>query len=611
MKTLILGFDAFDPAVFERLSEQGRLPNLTRYAESGGYARFSVTDPPQTEVSWTSIATGLNPGGHGVFDFVHRDPATYTPYVSLLPTARTPFGTQFVSPHRARTIFEQAARQGFAATALWWPATFPARPELPVQTIPGLGTPDVRGRLGVGTLFSAGAAPDGEDRKTPVVRLERRGKDRYSGLLEGPGRKMRSRERRSALELHLDVLDDHSARLVVGKQSLELRRGEWSPILDLSFNLGRLLNVRSLTRAILTGIRPDVRLYLLPLQIHPLHSPWRYGTPRAFVRRVWKACGPFLTLGLPQDTTALEDGCITDGQFLDLCASIYAAREAVLLNRLERFHDGILASVFDSVDRVQHMFWRNRPDLVDEWYARLDGLVGRVERYLAEPGRERVRVIVVSDHGFADYRYKVHLNRWLIEQGYLVAANGGETSGLLDVDWSSSRAYAIGLNSLYVNLAGREGQGCVPAGDYERLIDALCSELQEWLGPDGRRVVLRAQRQDEAFVGPLSEYGPDVVVGFSPGYRASPETGLGRWKRDAIEPNHDHWNADHCIDSRAVPGVLFCNQGLAGFAHPSYRDLPPLAIGTAVDGSSPPVPPVLDEEDLETIEERLRSLGYL
>ena len=79
MRTLILGLDAFDPTVFERLSEQGKLPNLTKYVEAGGYARFAVTNPPQTEVSWTSMATGLNPGGHGIFDFVHRDPATYNP----------------------------------------------------------------------------------------------------------------------------------------------------------------------------------------------------------------------------------------------------------------------------------------------------------------------------------------------------------------------------------------------------------------------------------------------------------------------------------------------------------------------------------------------------
>jgi hypothetical protein len=121
MHTLILGFDAFHPGLFERLSGEGKLPHLTRYAEAGGYARFAVANPPQSEVSWTSIATGLNPGGHGIFDFVHRDPASYALIVSLLPTQRGLAGTQFVPPSRAQTIFDEAARLGYPATALWWP----------------------------------------------------------------------------------------------------------------------------------------------------------------------------------------------------------------------------------------------------------------------------------------------------------------------------------------------------------------------------------------------------------------------------------------------------------------------------------------------------------
>jgi len=107
MHTLILGFDSLDPVTFERLASQGKMPNLTKYAEAGKYARFEISDPPQTEVSWTSIATGLNPGGHGIFDFVHRDPETYTPFVSLLPTRRNIAGVQFVPPYKANTIFEE------------------------------------------------------------------------------------------------------------------------------------------------------------------------------------------------------------------------------------------------------------------------------------------------------------------------------------------------------------------------------------------------------------------------------------------------------------------------------------------------------------------------
>jgi predicted AlkP superfamily phosphohydrolase/phosphomutase len=611
VRVLILGFDAFDPSRFEQLSAQGKLPNLTRYAEAGGYARFGVTDPPQSEVSWTSIATGLNPGGHGIFDFVHRDAATHTLSVSLLPTKRGIGGTQFVPPFTATTLFDQAVREGYPATMLWWPATFPARPESPVRTLPGLGTPDIQGRLGLGTLLSTEDQADDETRKTPFEPLEQRRKGSYSGVLKGPVRKQRKGDRESTIELKLDLVGDGAARLTLGKQRVDLVEGKWSPILEVSFKMGPLMSVRAITRAILTQVDPEVRLYFLPLQLHPLHSPWRYASPRSLVKETWTECGPFLTLGWQQDTTGLEEGCMTDEQFLDLCDSILALRTRVLGQQLGHFREGVLASVFDSLDRIQHMFWRDRPDILEAWYVKLDTLLGDVEQYLNDQGGERTKIIILSDHGFADFDYKIHLNRWLIDRGYLVTKEGNGSGSLRDVDWSRSRAYAVGLNSLYVNREGREGKGCVPEGEYAAVVETLRAELQDWQGPDGRAVVRRALGQEDAFVGPLAEYGPDLVVGYSSGYRASSDTGLGKWEETAIEANRDHWGADHCMDAQVVPGVLFCNQGLREFPNPSYRDVPRLATGMEPDSSGAAPPAEYSEEDEEIIEERLRGLGYL
>lgn len=611
MQTLILGFDAFDPRRFERLSDEGQLPHLTRYVEAKGYARFQISNPAQTEVSWTSMATGLNPGGHGIFDFVHRNPKTYAPYVSLLPTKGGVLGSSFVPPHQARTIFEEAASRGYPATACWWPATFPARPALPVRTIPGLGTPDVHGRLGVGTLFSTDGTPDSNEWKTAVEGLESTGGDRYTGILAGPTREGLLGEEASALELELEVTDEASARLRIGGRTLELVLGRWSPIVELSFHLGFLVNVRAVTRVILSRIEPEVRLYVLPLQLHPLGSPWRYATPQGFVRRMWRAHGPFLTLGWPQDTTGLEDGCIDDEQFLALCRSIHDARERVLLAELDGFDEGLLACVFDSLDRVQHMYWADRPDVVDDWYRRLDGLVGRVEERLGGRDQEHTKLIVVSDHGFAPFDHKVHLNRWLVEQGYLATREEKGAGNLEQVDWSHGQAYAVGLNSVYVNLQGREGEGSVPGGEREALVRRLKEQLLELRGPDSGRVVQEAWCREEALVGPLVERGPDLLVGYAPGYRASAETGMGKWKESLIEPNGDHWAADHCVDPAVVPGVIFANCDLETFPQPSYVDFPALAIGMTPDSSAAARVPSFSDEEQEAVEERLRSLGYL
>ncbi|OGO14955.1 MAG: hypothetical protein A2Z14_05455 [Chloroflexi bacterium RBG_16_48_8] len=613
MKTIIVGFDAFDPKVYERLAEQGKLPNLGKYMEQGGYARFWVANPPQSEVSWTSIATGLNPGKHGLFDFVHRNPANYALHVSLLPTERKMLGVHFMPPHEAPTLFDYAVGQGYPATCLWWPATFPARLASPVRTLPGLGTPDILGRLGVGTFYSPDTTLLDEDYKSKIAHLEQDGKGRYKGSLNGPMQKKGSQTEQASLDFQLELLDENTGRLKIGRECITLAKGQWSPILQVSFKVKLGLSVHAITRAILNDHPSGLGLYFLPLQIHPLHSPWPYATPRHFVKESWEAFGPFLTLGWPQDTTGLEEGFILDDQFLALCDSILSSREQLFLHQVACFKEGVLAAVFDTLDRVQHMFWRDRPDVIEGWYEKLDVLLGRIQDQAGDELGQEPRILVVSDHGFADFETKVHLNRWLIDKGYLVLKSAKDQGKLEDVDWSRSRAYAIGLTSLYLNQAGREGQGIVQKSDRDALLDRLKSELLQWQGPDDRKVVHGVWCSEEMYNGPMTEFGPDLVVGFNTGYRASAQTGLGGWERNALEPNHDHWGADHCMDPALVPGVIFSNRNLKDLSDPSYRDIPELAIGAALDlkESYPSKAPKFSDEDQQVLEERLKDLGYL
>jgi len=611
LKTIILGFDAFDPGFCENLFQKGSLPNLARYLGFDGYRRFKVTDPPQSEVSWTSIATGLDPGGHGIFDFVHRDPGTYTPFVSLLPTKRTVGGIRYAPPTSASTIFDQAAKMGYPATSLFWPATFPARPDSTVKSLPGLGTPDIHGKLGVGIQFSSGNGVNDENRKTPLELLHSRKNNIFQGELIGPSQKKRGKEQTTLLPFEVEKIDEQHAQLRILHHAIDLKVGEWSPIFGFSFRMSTFVKLHVLTRVILTSFTPEISLYFLPLQIHPLHSPWHYGVPPKFVKNTWSEDGPFLTIGWPQDTTGLEDGCINDEQFLKLCEDIFDTRVQILLHQIENYQEGLIAAVFDSLDRIQHMFWRERPDIVESWYRKLDNLVGQVEQAIKKKGIEHVRILIVSDHGFVDFEQKVHLNRWLIEKGFLIADAEQGAGGLKNVDWQASQAYGLGLNSIYLNLAGREGEGIVYANQVDPLINRIKDELLTWHDNDGTKVVERVLLNKEAFSGPMGEYGPDLVVGYAPGFRASQQTGLGQWGGNSLEVNRAHWNADHCIDSESVPGVLFSNDGLADYTEPSYRDIPWLAIGKRIDGDSAAPPITSSEEDREVIEDRLRSLGYL
>jgi hypothetical protein len=361
---------------------------------------------------------------------------------------------------------------------------------------------------------------------------------------------------------------------------------------------------------ILTSLNGAVRLYSLPLQIHPLHALSHYASSQSFARNLWQKVGPYLTLGWPQDTTGLEDGCITDDQFLALCATIFERRKQIFFHLLDNFKEGVLASVFDDLDRVQHMFYHNRLDVVQAWYEKLDAFLGEVgERVNNWSGK--YNYLVMSDHGFTTYKHKIHLNRWLIENKFLFMKDGSVDGDLSNVDWSRTKAYAVGLNSLYLNVSGREGQGVVDANEIETLLTEIKTKLLSWKSPDGQSMIQRVRLKHEIYNGSYIRLGPDLVVGYAPGYRASSETGLGKIPQALVEPNHDHWGADHCVDADIVPGVLFANRDLRNFGGVSFRDIPFLTIGKHLDQSHIKPPSQIGGQGQKDLEERLKGLGYL
>ena len=90
----------------------------------------------------------------------------------------------------------------------------------------------------------------------------------------------------------------------------------------------------------------------------------------------------------------------------------------------------------------------------------MDEAIGRV----LETIDENTTVIVMSDHGFSPFYWGVNLNSWLLEKGYVTLKNPsrqGELPLFLNVDWSQTSAYAVGLQGLYVNLKGREINGII------------------------------------------------------------------------------------------------------------------------------------------------------
>lgn len=190
-------------------------------------------------------------------------------------------------------------------------------------------------------------------------------------------------------------------------------------------------------------------------------------------------------------------------------------------------------------------------------------------------------LLVMSDHGFDTFRRAVHINTWLRDNGYLELRDAGAMQGaplLQGIDWSRTRAYAIGFNGIYINEKGREGQGIVPPGaEKERLKAEIAGKLESLTDVDGAKVVHKAHLRQDVLWGPYEAEAPDLIVGFNVGYRSSWQTALGDVPRETIEDNLKKWSGSHLFDARLVDGVVFSNRPL-GKSDPKIWDIAPTVL---------------------------------
>jgi predicted AlkP superfamily phosphohydrolase/phosphomutase len=185
--------------------------------------------------------------------------------------------------------------------------------------------------------------------------------------------------------------------------------------------------------------------------------------------------------------------------------------------------------------------------------------------------------VVMSDHGFAPFRRGANLNTWLEQQGYLQLTDPSRRDSyewLEGIDWSRTRAFAIGLNSLYLNVRGRERSGIVPPEERAALAREIAAKLAGWQDPQSdAAVVTQPLVREDIYRGSHVEDAPDIIVGYGHGFRASWDTTTGKIPAELIVDNDAEWSGDHCMDARLVPGVLLANRPLqAGEA--DLRDLP-------------------------------------
>ncbi|MCA9109470.1 MAG: alkaline phosphatase family protein, partial [Planctomycetaceae bacterium] len=365
---------------------------------------------------------------------------------------------------------------------------------------------------------------------------------------------------------------------------------------------------------LLLSTEPEFSLYVTPINIDPEKPAMAIGYPKVYPIYLSKRQGPYATLGFAEDTWGLSEQVLEDEHFLQQCIDIDHERETMFFDSLEKVPEGLCVCVFDGTDRMQHMFWRYhdkehpaRPEQVspalenaiEDLYIRMDDLVGRT---MERCDSEETLLMVLSDHGFNTFRRCVDLNRWLEENGYLVVdVDRRNEQYLAGIDWSKTRAFALGLTGIFINLKDKFEQGIVESGEAaEALAAEIAERLRGLIDPEnGQTAIKRAYQASRAYRGPYKGNAPDVIVGYESGYRVSWETAVGKTGQQVFSDNHKAWSGDHCVDPSVVPGVLFCNRKIET-DHPRLLQIGP----TILKMFGVPVPEHMDGQPFEISSER-------
>jgi predicted AlkP superfamily phosphohydrolase/phosphomutase len=609
-KVIVIGLDGFEPKIVERLFAAGKLPNLARLRDLGGYSRVQTTHPAQTPVAWSTFATGTNPGCHGIFDFIRRDPKTYLPDLSLNRyEQKNSFSPpRAVNLRRGQPLWELLSSAGLPSTVVRCPCTYPPD-NVQGRILSGMGVPDLRGGLGTSTFYSSEQGVATQESEI-VLNVNSNGSGLIKTHIIGP----RNPKNRTDLHFDITIQRDPSAKKIVvlsegEPRVLEVREGEWSDWLKVKFKVGLLQSVKGMVRFHLVQTDPIFELYASPVNFDPATPMFPISSPPGYAKELSDSIGTFYTTGMVEDHTGLNNERLDEHSYLDQCNGVLRERERMMVHELDRLDEGFFFCLFDTPDRVQHMFWRfgeedhpaNRGKLhadldhvIEEHYQACDEVVGKALQY----ADDQTLFITLSDHGMNSFQRGVHLNTWLHSNGLLSLKNGAAPNGdslefFRDVDWERTRAYAVGLGGIYLNIKGREGRGILDLTEAEKLKISISNGLTDLRDPELGRVAIRSiVTREQVYSGPYVGEAPDLLVNFNEGYRVSWSTALGGVPHGHFEDNVKKWGGDHIIDPKLVPGILLMNKPFET-QDPSLLDLAPTILtalglprGSAMEGNS-------------------------
>jgi predicted AlkP superfamily phosphohydrolase/phosphomutase len=620
-RMVILGFDGMDPALTAKWMSEGKLPNMKRLADAGALLPLATTHSPESPTAWASFATGVNPGKHNIYDFLVRDTSTYLPDLGMVRREPPRFLFNYVPYRKPRlsslrggtSFWVTAGRAGVRSSVLTVPVTFPPEEVPNGELLSGLPLPDIRGTMGTFSYFATDLSryEEGNTEFGGILKRLRFEQDVARTELVGPPNPIvrqqmqtlrakgtatgdADRARLAALQQAEDIRvpltirwnrTDKAATVEVEGQSVLLEPGKMSRWIALEFRVNFLTRVHGMAQMLLMNAGDELQLYVSPVNWKPENPPLPISSPASFSADLFERLGNYRTLGWAEATWPLNEGRMDEQTFMDDLYKAFDDRAQVILSRVDSHDWDVLVGVIESTDRVQHMMWRfmdrTHPmydaelaakygDSIERVYRRADQFVGDVAQRL-DPD---TAFLIVSDHGFHSWRKAVNLNTWLVDQGYMTLRGQQPGEKKLDdlfgggefwenVDWTRTRAYAMGLGQIYFNLRGRESGGIVsPGAEAAQLAGELSERLLTLKDPDdGASIVSAVYKRDDIYAGEYLANASELQVGMAEGYRVSWQTTLGGAPQGVVYPNMKKWSGDHGgYDYATTAGVLISNR---------------------------------------------------
>ncbi len=568
-KVVVLGFDGTEHTLLENWVKEGKLPNIAKLMTSGSYSTLNTTTPSQSPTAWSSFATGTNPGKHNVMDFIIRDPGTYTPTIGIIEVDSGSIGKPVIKPiQRGKTFWEILSEKGIKSKIIKVPITFPTRP-MNGKLLSGLGTPDASGSIGTFSYYTtAKTTYIDNDMAYYLYNLEN--KNILDTKIQGP----KTFSQKLTIKRY-----DNSVDLTVGNKTINLKVGEWSDYIEITFNIiGPLYRESGIAKFYLEESEPDLKLYLSPVSFDPAKPFYNISYPVDFAKSLANENGNFKSVGFSADVWALKEERISDEVFLQDLHNTFDEEIKIMKSEMKKNDWNVYVQVFQATDLVQHMFWRyldsnnirhkansKYQDAILTVYEKMDKVIGEAQKIMSPD----TTFIIMSDHGFGPYNKSVDLNAWLVDNGYMTLKDSSKRGDWItdlrstdlwsNVDWSKTKAYAIGMGSLYINLKDREGKGIVITSEYQKLRDEIKNKLSKL--KDGNVIVTSSiDKSEEVMHGEYVCNAPDLLIGFTKGYRISWQTTFGAVPKQVIFVNDNNFSGDHIsIAPKLVPGIFISN----------------------------------------------------